>query len=124
MGRLASGQHHQESPQVVAVVQAREAALLGAADEGIEGGQGDVLLVGGAAGGGAERGAGAGDELAEVALPQVLRGGAVAGLEQVDPAGDGAFGRHGPGLALGGLDGVILSGRRGPVSRVSEVSTR
>jgi hypothetical protein len=46
---LARRQHHQHLPQVVAVVQAREAALRGGAAEAGEGAQRNVLFVGHAA---------------------------------------------------------------------------
>src|SRR5262249_1118928 len=67
----------------------------------VEGAQGHVLLVGGAARGRAEGGAGAGDEEVEVALHERPCRVAVAGLEQVEPVRDGAVRRHGKGLPAG-----------------------
>src|SRR5439155_18383465 len=85
---LAVSDEQQHLPQVVAVVQLREAALLGGAVEAVEGRQGDVLLVGGAPRQAAEFAAGAPDQEAEVALPEGAGGVPVALLELVDPVRD------------------------------------
>ena len=47
---LAHGEDEQELPEVVAPLELGELAAFGAAVEAVEGGQGDVLLVGGARG--------------------------------------------------------------------------
>src|SRR5262249_46593355 len=52
--RLAGGEEDEELPQVQAVVQLGKAAVLGPPAEAVEGAESDVLLVGGAAGRGAE----------------------------------------------------------------------
>jgi hypothetical protein len=49
VGGLARGEDDEQVPEAVAVGQAREAALFGAAAEAVEDAQGDVFLVGGAA---------------------------------------------------------------------------
>src|SRR5262249_20880710 len=85
----------EEAPQVVAVLQPGEAARCGAAAEAVEGAQRHVLLIRGAARVRAQVGAGALDQEAEVALPEGPGGGAVAGLEQVQPVGNGVVRRHG-----------------------------
>src|SRR5262249_47776010 len=68
-------------PISAGVVQAWEAAGLGGAAEAVEGAQRHVRLVRGGARPAAEPLAGQADQAAEVALPQRLRGGAVALLE-------------------------------------------
>ena len=102
VNRLAGGEEDEELPQVQAVVQLGEAVLLGPTAEAVEGAQGDVFLVGGAAGRGAELLAGQTDQAAEVALPQLLGRVRVAGLEPVDPLGDGRVGAHGHRSSRGG----------------------
>ena len=92
--RLAGGQHQQELPQVVAVVQAGEAALFGRPAEAVEGAQGHVLLVGRLPRRCRELGAGQADEAGEVALPQRLGRCRVARLEQVQPVGNRPKRRH------------------------------
>src|SRR5206468_8828108 len=92
--RLAGGDPDEELPQVQAVVQLGEAVPLGPPAEAVEGAEGDVFLVGGAAGRGAELLAGQTDQAAEVALPQLLGRVRVAGLEPVDPLRDRRFGAH------------------------------
>src|SRR5436853_492857 len=68
--RLAGGQRQQEARQVVAVVQAREAALFGGTAEAVEGAQRHVLLVRRLPRRAPQLGPGQADEAAEVALPQ------------------------------------------------------
>src|SRR5262249_34168754 len=66
----------------------------GALAEAGEGGQGHVLLVGGPAGRSAQARPGQEDQPSEVALPELLRRGVVAGLESVQPVRDRARNRH------------------------------
>jgi hypothetical protein len=47
---LAVGEQHEQLPEIVAVVELRKAALLRGPAEAVEGTQGDIFLVGGAAG--------------------------------------------------------------------------
>ena len=47
VARLAGGDQDQHLPEVVAVEQSGEAALLGAAAEAVEGAEGHVLLIDG-----------------------------------------------------------------------------
>jgi hypothetical protein len=91
---LAGSDDDQQAPEVVAVLQLREAAALRPAAEAVEGAESGVLLVGGAAGPALELLAGQRDQSAEVALPQLLGNGLVAALQQLDPAGDRPCGRH------------------------------
>jgi hypothetical protein len=81
-------------PEVVPVLKPGELAVSGPAAEALEDAEGDVLLVGGAADGPAEPGAGQHDELLEVRLPELLGGVGVALLEPVQEAGDGPFRSH------------------------------
>src|SRR6516165_9606004 len=92
MQGLAGGKGDQQPPQAVAVGQGGEAAGLGGAAEAVEGAEGDVLFVGGAAGLALELPAGQVDQPYEIALPQRLGGGGIAGLQLADPVGDRAIG--------------------------------
>jgi hypothetical protein len=79
---LAEGEDYQDLPQVVAVEQAGEAVLLGAAAEAGEGVQSDVLTTGCPRRRRArEPGAGQADQAREIAFPERLDGLAVALLE-------------------------------------------
>ena len=93
--RLAGGEEDEELPQVQSVVQSGKAVLLGPPAEAVEGAEGDVFLVGGAAGRSAELLFGQTNQATEVTLPQLLGRVRVAGLEPVDPLGDGRVGAHG-----------------------------
>jgi hypothetical protein len=97
---LAVGQQHEQLPEVVAVVQLRKAALRGGAAEAVEGTQGDIFLVGGAAGQAGQLAAGVRHQPLEIAFPQRLGGGPLPGLELLDPTGDRTRGRHQPCLRL------------------------
>src|SRR3954453_487876 len=94
VGRLARGDQDEQLPQVVAVLQLREAALLGGPAEAVEGVQGHVLLVGRPPRRGPEFGPRQADQPPEVALPQPLRGLALALLESPDPVADRSGLRH------------------------------
>jgi hypothetical protein len=85
----------QQMPEVVAVVELREAAFLRATKEAVEGAEGHVLLVSHAARGAAELLSGQADQAMEVALPEMLGGGAVARAELINPGRNAAGGRHG-----------------------------
>src|SRR5262249_26850815 len=82
---LADGHQRQEPPQVVAVVQPREAAALRAEAEALEGAEGDVLVVAGQATLSAEARRGQRDQPLEVAFEQQADRLAVASLELLDP---------------------------------------
>jgi len=102
VGGLALGEGDEQPPQVVAVGQAGEAAVLGGAAEAGEGGKRHVLLVGGAARLALELGPGQADQAVEVALPQPLGGGRVAfALEQAQPVGNRLVAGHGPNVLRG-----------------------
>src|SRR5262249_12813339 len=92
VARLAQRDDHQELPQVVAVVELGEAALLRPAAEAVEGAERHVLLVGDGAAGGPQALPGQAHELREIALPEPLRAGLGAGLQLRDPERDGS--RH------------------------------
>src|SRR5262249_2985803 len=92
---LAGRQRNEQSPQVVAVVQPGEPALLAAGGEAGEGAEGRVPLVGGPPRRVLESRARQPDEAVEVTLPKVLGGGLVAGLELSQPLRDRPLGRHG-----------------------------
>src|SRR5439155_6101435 len=89
VGGLAGDDRHQDAPQVVAVVEAGEAAGGGPAAEAVEGAEGDVLLVVVGPPRGLDPRAGQGDQASEVALPQGLGGGLVARLQPPQPGADG-----------------------------------
>src|SRR5262249_14588335 len=107
VNRFSGRQENEDLPQVQPVVQLGELALLGAPAEAVEGAQGDVFFIGGAAGRRAEVLAGPTDPSAEVALPQLLGRGRVTGLELVDPVCDRRVGGHADVLA----EGVWSKGR-------------
>src|SRR5271157_2343994 len=92
--RLAHGDDDQQFPKVVAVVEPRELAAFGPLIEALEGAEGHILLVGRAARGTPELGAGEPDQPLEVSLPELLGGGPLPGLEQLDTMGDRPFRRH------------------------------
>src|SRR5262245_47214097 len=92
--RLAEGDGGQEVPQVVAVVQMGEATLRGAATDAIEGAEGHVLFVGGAAVLSPEPGAGQASQAAEIAIPEWGKGVTFAALEPRDVPGDRAVVGH------------------------------
>ena len=58
VSRLASGEQEEDLPEIIAVVQAREAVLASGAAEAIEGRERDVLLVIGGTGHALQTGAG------------------------------------------------------------------
>src|SRR5262249_42004409 len=101
---LAGGDDDQEPPQVVPVVELREAAPGHAAEEAMEGVLDDVLLVRRPAAGGLELRPGQGHEPPVVALPERLGGGQVPALQRRDPARDRAPGRHGDPRIDVGMD--------------------
>src|SRR5208337_81403 len=82
--RLAHGDDDQQLPKVVAVVELSELAAFGPLIEALEGTEGHILLVGRASRGAPELGAGEPDQPLEVALPELLGGGPLPGLEQLD----------------------------------------
>jgi hypothetical protein len=88
MRRLAPGQHHEQPPQAVPVVQIREVALLGAAEEAVKGAQDHVLLVGHAPGSRLEGSPGQAHQAVEVVPPDVACGLAITVAGLVDPARD------------------------------------
>src|SRR5262249_40129448 len=92
---LAGGHHHQEPPQVIAVRQLGEAAVLGALAKAVERAQGHVFLVGSAPGSPLEFLPRQSNQALEVALPQRLCCHGIAGLEQADPVGYRALRWHG-----------------------------
>src|SRR5271157_1116488 len=92
--RLAHGDDGQQLPKVVAVVELRELAAFGPLIEALEGAEGHILLVGRAARGAPEPGAGEPDQPLEVSLPELLGGGPLPGLEQLNAVGDRPFRRH------------------------------
>src|SRR5262249_31120582 len=92
---LAGGDGDQQMPEVLAVVQPREAATFGATAEAIEGAEGYVFLVGDPPRRSLELFAGQPDQPLKVAFPEGLGGGVVAGLEPVDPVADRSIRRHG-----------------------------
>src|SRR5271166_1303794 len=92
--RLAHGDDDQQLPKVVAVVELRELAAFGPLIEALEGAESHILLVGRAARGAPEMGAGETDQPLEVALPELLGGGPLPSLEQLDAVGDRPFRRH------------------------------
>src|SRR4051812_46353452 len=73
----------------VAVVQLGEAAAGNALATANKGAEGDVLLVGAARVSASELFVGEVDEPVEIAFPQGLGSGRLAGPEQVQPVGDG-----------------------------------
>src|SRR5262249_19151184 len=91
---LAGGDDDQELPEVFAVGELRELAALSSLTEAVEGAQGNVLLVRGAARQPLELIASQTHELLEVALPEFLRRQVVAVFETFDPIGDRPRGRH------------------------------
>src|SRR5262249_43188726 len=98
---LPGGDDHQQLPEVVAVLQPGELAPLGAAAEAVEGAEGHVLLVGGEARAALELLPGQADQPPEVALPELLGRGRVAGLELPEPVGDRPRGGHRGGTPSG-----------------------
>src|SRR5208337_1503798 len=92
--RLAHGDDNQQLPKVVAVVELRELAAFGPLIEALEGAEGHILLVGRAPRGALELGAGKPNQPLEVSLPELLGGGPLPGLEQLDAVGDRPFRRH------------------------------
>src|SRR5262249_23224005 len=99
---LASGQQHEELPEVVAVVQAREAADLDTAAETVEGAEGDIFLVGGTPRHGAKTTASQAHQTLKVRLPELLGRFRVARLEPTDPVRDRSYGGHRPSLSVRG----------------------
>ncbi len=129
---LAGGDDDQEAPEVVAVGQVGEAALLDVAAEAVEGAEGDVLLVGGTAGGATQFEARQGHEAAKETVPELLGGGGLAGLEEAQPVRNGtrlahgrvAFDRMGPGQPGRGVPGVHGVDRSAPALRTAGTSFR
>src|SRR5262249_40459789 len=83
--RLAPNDGQQEVPHIVAVVELGKVAGLGPAAEAVEGAEGHVLLVCGAARRSAEPLPGKADQAVGVTLPELRRGRVVAGLEAGEP---------------------------------------
>jgi len=92
---LARGDDDQQRPQVIAIIQFREAALFCPTAEAVEGAQRRVFLVGGAARQALELLARQVDEAGKVALPESLRRVAVTAAELLDPVRHRFRGRHG-----------------------------
>src|SRR5262249_8577852 len=88
IGGLASGEKKEDLPEVAAIFQPGEAALLGGAAETVEGAEGHVLLVGGPAGKVAETSPRQRDHRPVVALPQPLDHVPVARSQASNPARD------------------------------------
>jgi hypothetical protein len=88
IARFAGGDNDQELPEVAAVMKLGEAALFGGATEAVEGTQGHIFLVGRAPGRALELFACQSDQALEIALPEGLGGGLIAGLELADPVRD------------------------------------
>jgi hypothetical protein len=83
--RLALGDHQQDLPKVVAIVELRESAALDAAKEAVEGAEGDILLIGGAPWHRPQFAARQADEAMEVAFPQFLGGLSISHAELINP---------------------------------------
>src|SRR5262249_33658277 len=81
----------------------------GATAEAVEGAEGHVLLVGGAAGRAFQLLAGQSDEPLEIALPQLLRSRGVPGLQPADPLAYGFVPRHQSGPPTGNKKGTKLN---------------
>src|SRR5262249_26332458 len=94
--RLLGRHGDEQPPQVVAVVELREAVALSIAAKAVEGADGDILRIGCAAEKVLQALAGQHDELLEIALPELLRGVGVAVLEKTDPVSDRSAVGHGP----------------------------
>src|SRR5262249_11029588 len=98
---LAGRDGDQQPPEVVAVVQLREAILGGAAAEAVEGAQRHVLLVRTAARRAFQFLAGQPDQPLEIALPQLLRGRRVPVAQLAEPLAHRLIRRHRPGPPTG-----------------------
>src|SRR5207249_1085917 len=94
VAHLPAGNHHEQLPQILPILEARKAALLGATDETVEGAEGNVLLVGGGTRQTAELLSGQGHQAAVVALPQLLHRLALALLQEANPLRNVSTGRH------------------------------
>src|SRR5262245_51966191 len=81
-------------PQVVAVIQTGESALLGAATKAVEGAQGDILFVGEASRCPAQLEPSQPDQPAIVTLPQLLGSLGAARLQVTQPTSHRASRRH------------------------------
>src|SRR5262249_47256115 len=91
---LARGDGDQEPPEVVTVVQLREATMPGPPAEAIEGAQGHVLFVRAAARQAVQFLASQPDESLEIALPEILRGRRVPVPQPAEPLADRLIRRH------------------------------
>src|SRR5262249_29931593 len=109
--RLARGDGDEQGPQAVAAVQVWEAAAFGGAQEAIHGAQGHVFFVVEAPSANRQVGPGQADEPRAVALPQLLRSGALPGLDLADPSGNRRAGRHGKPPRMTTAPKCILSVR-------------
>ena len=88
---LALGDDHEQPPQVIAVIEPGITSAGGPADEAVEGAQGGIFLVGHGPGRTAEPVARQPDQGLEIALPELLGGIGIPGLEGGDPDGDGVL---------------------------------
>src|SRR5262249_41490453 len=93
IGRLLSGDEHQQPPQAVAIRQIGKPATTGAETEAVEGTEGNVLFVYNAAGVAELLPCQAQEPVAK-ALPQRCRSLLVARLETFQPAGHRSRRRH------------------------------
>src|SRR5262249_26226261 len=113
-------------PQVVAVVEFREKAVLGIAAEAVEGAEGHVLGVRGPRWGPPQSFAGQLHEAHKIALPKLLGGFRVAFLDRPQPARDGTLWRHDASPA--GVEGfnspTSYPGRKGQARDPHDPRTR
>ena len=91
---LASGNQDEQVPEVVAVLELGKLALFGAAVETVEGAQRHVFLVRRSARRMLQLFACQTDEAVEIALPELLGNGRIAGFELANPYGHRARGGH------------------------------
>ncbi len=88
VGDLALGEDHEDSPEVIPIVQSGESSRFDAAAEAIEGPQRRVLRVADGLRGASEPLAGQIHEFLEITLPQRLGGAVTARLQIADPGRD------------------------------------